>query len=176
MKVYVETPRFLLRELTDADVPGLFALDSDPEVHRYLGNKPVKTIEESEAVVRLVRKQYEENGIGRWAVIDKASGDFVGWSGLKYEKNLRSGLHYYDLGYRLRRPYWGQGIASETAEAAMRYGFHEMGLSELFAAAHPDNIGSNKVLQKLGFIWMEYFDYEGTLHNWYRLGRESVVR
>jgi ribosomal-protein-alanine N-acetyltransferase len=171
MKVYVETDRLLMREFTEDDAPGLFALDSDPEVHKYLGNMTVKTIEESRDIIRFIRKQYEENGIGRWAVIDKATGDFIGWSGLKYEKNLRRGMEYYDVGYRLRRQYWGQGIATETAIESLKYGFGEMGVEEICAAAHVDNAASNRVLQKIGMALTETFDYDGELHNWYRLKR-----
>lgn len=171
MKIFVETERLFLRELMDDDAPGLFALDSDPEVHRYLGNQPLKTMQEAEAIIRLVRKQYEENGIGRWAIIDKATLDFIGWSGLKYEKNLREAFAYYDLGYRLRRKYWGRGIATETAIEALKYGFNQLNLDEICAAAHVENIASNAVLKKAGLTFIETFECDGAPHNWYKLQR-----
>lgn len=173
MKIFVETDRLILRELTEADAPGLYALDSDPEVHKYLGNHPVKTIEESQAIITHVRRQYEENGIGRWAVVDKATGDFIGWSGLKYETNLREGIQYYDLGYRLRRKYWGRGIATETAIESLKYGFLQMNLDEICAAAHIENIASNTVLTKVGFKFVETFEYDGDTDNWYKLKRSD---
>lgn len=83
MEVFVQTERFLLREIVPEDEAALYKLDSDVEVHRYLGSKPVKTIEEVREVIKFIRKQYDENGIGRWAIIDKTTGEFVGWSGLK---------------------------------------------------------------------------------------------
>lgn len=174
MQVFIETPRLLLREIVEADAPGLFALDSDPEVHRYLGNRPVTSLAESEAIVQHVRRQYTENGIGRWAVVDKITGDFIGWSGLKYETNLRSGQPYYDLGYRLRRQYWGKGIASETARAALEYGFTRLRLPAIFAAAHVDNAASNRILQKVGLRFLETFELDGATHNWYGLPSADV--
>lgn len=77
----------------------MFKMDSDREVHHYLGNNPFKTLSESKANIKFIRQQYIENGIGRWAVIEKESGNFIGWAGLKLitdSCNNRSG--YYDLG------------------------------------------------------------------------------
>ena len=84
MKIYVETERLILREMLPSDAEGMFELDSNPIVQKYLGNKPVKTIEDSHNIIDYVRKQYKNQGIGRWAAIEKSSGNFIGWSGLKF--------------------------------------------------------------------------------------------
>lgn len=175
MKTFIETPRLLLRPLTEEDIPGLYELDADPAVHQYLGNKPINTIQESEAILRHIQKQYQENGIGRWAVIDKATQDFIGWAGLKYEKNIRTDLNYYDLGYRLRQKYWGKGIASEAAIEFLKYGFNYLNLNKICAAAHSENIASNKILKKIGFQFVEYFEYDGSVHHWYKMNREDFT-
>ena len=85
--IFVETLRLTLRELLPQDVDGMFDLDADPEVHRYLGNQPLQEKHQAEKVIEFVRRQYVDNGIGRWAMVDKASGDFVGWTGLKLVKD-----------------------------------------------------------------------------------------
>ena len=123
-----------------------------------------------------VRNQYDRYGIGRWAVIDKATQDFVGWSGLKFETTVRDDMDYYDLGYRLRRKYWGQGIATETSLAALKYGFETLELEEIFAGAHVDNIGSNKVLQKVGLRLIEVFEFDGDDHNWYGISKSDWLK
>ena len=69
MKIFIETDRLLLREIVEEDVHDFFELDSDPRVHRYLGKQPVQTLEQSREMIRHVRQQYRDNGIGRWAVI-----------------------------------------------------------------------------------------------------------
>jgi ribosomal-protein-alanine N-acetyltransferase len=169
MNAYLETPRLILRAVKEEDAPGFFELDSDPEVHKFLGNQPVKDLKESEEVIKYIQKQYEENGIGRLAIIDKASGEFVGWSGLKYETVVRAGFPYYDLGYRLKKKFWGQGIATEAAIASLKYGFQQRQLEEIYAAADLDNIGSNKVLQKVGLKLVDQFEYCQAPHNWYKI-------
>ena len=171
MKVHIETDRFIIRELEEYDAEGIFELDSDPEVHEFLGKKPIKTIDEAYKVIDFIRKQYVSNGIGRWAIIDKKTEDFIGWTGLKYEKGLRKEFNYYDLGYRLRKKYWGKGIATETAIESLKYGFQILGLKEIGAAADVNHLVSNKILKKIGLKFIETFDYEGVTHNWYKISK-----
>lgn len=164
----VQTPRFLLRPVELSDASGLYALDSSPEVIRYLGLPPAQSIQEAEETVRYIQGQYEKHGIGRWAVIEKDTGAFVGWSGLKYEEHVRD-YGYYDLGYRLLPAYWGQGIATETAIASLQYGFETMKLEKICAGAHVDNAASNRVLQKVGMQRVEAFTFDGMPHYWYEI-------
>ena len=171
--IEVETPSLLLRPIQDGDVQGIYELDSDPEVHRYLGNHPIKTMKEAEGIVAYIQEQYETYGFGRWAVIDKESQEFVGWSGLKYETMVREDMDYNDLGYRLKRKFWGLGIATETSLEALKFGFATLGLDEIYAGADVNNIGSNKVLQKVGMQQLEVFEYDGSPHHWYRIDREG---
>ena len=173
MEIKVETKRYFMREIEDADLKGMFQLDGDPEVHRYLGNHSIKSLEEAQGVIDYIRNQYATDGIGRWAVIEKSSGEFVGWSGLKYERVVRDDMDYYDIGYRFRRKFWGQGVATETALAAMQYGFQKMNLEEIYGGAHIDNLASNKVLQKIGLQFLETFEFDGDPHHWYGVKRQQ---
>jgi ribosomal-protein-alanine N-acetyltransferase len=173
MNIHVETDRFILRDIEESDVQGIFDLDSDPEVHTYLGTPPIKTLDEARDVISYIRNQYTDNGIGRWAVIDRNSGDFVGWTGLKYEQELRTEFDYYDIGYRLRRKYWGQGIATLTAIESVRYGFEHMDLDEICGAADVDHKVSNHILQKIGLSYVEQFVFEGTRANFYRIKKSE---
>ena len=94
MEKYLETERLILRELLPTDVVGMFELDSDPEVHKYLGNNPVRTIEETREIIKIICQQYLDNGIGRWAAIEKTSGEFIGWSGLKFIREYENNIRY----------------------------------------------------------------------------------
>lgn len=169
MKTSIETERLLLRELLPTDDAGMFELDSNPEVHIYLGNNPVKSIEESREAIANIRQQYLENGIGRWAVILKETGEFIGWSGLKLEKNVNGHDTFYDLGYRFIQKHWGKGYAFETAKAFVDFGFNEMNLAIINAYADFDNLGSRKVLEKVGMQFVNSFEYEGTEEVWYEI-------
>jgi RimJ/RimL family protein N-acetyltransferase len=127
LQIFTKTERLILREILPEDDEGLFQLDSDPDVQQFLGKKPIKSIEEAREVVRFIRQQYFDNGIGRWAVIEKSSNNFIGWAGLKLIREpVNNHCNYYDLGYRLIKRYWGQGFATEAAKASLKYGFSEM--------------------------------------------------
>jgi [ribosomal protein S5]-alanine N-acetyltransferase len=177
MKIFAETARCLLREILPTDIDGMFELDSDPEVHTYLGNKPVTDRAQIIRIIEHVRQQYSDHGIGRWAIIDKKTGKFMGWSGLKFVTSLTNHhQHYYDLGYRLIRTYWGQGIATETARISLDYAFTRLQLDEVFAAAHCENIGSNKILQKIGLHQVNTFFYEDIRCNWYTIDKDDYEK
>lgn len=177
MKIFAETERLILREILPSDIEGLFELDSDPAVHRYLGNKPVTDKAQIVDIINFIRQQYHDHGIGRWAIIDKKSNDFIGWTGLKFVTDLiNNHKNYYDLGYRLMRKYWGQGIATETAIASLDYAFNTQKVEEVYAAASCQNIGSNKILQKVGLSLIETFYYEDIECNWYKIDKNDYEK
>lgn len=169
MKTSIETERLLMRELQPTDNVGMFELDSNPEVHRYLGNDPVKSIEECDEAIKSIRQQYLDNGIGRWAVLLKETNKFIGWSGLKLERNVNGHETFYDLGYRFIQKHWGQGYGYESAKAFIDFGFNEMNLKVINAWADADNLGSRKILEKVGMKFINSFEYEGSEEVWYEI-------
>jgi len=169
MRTSLETERLLLRELLPTDDVGMFELDSNPQVHIYLGNKPVTSIEQVREAIANIRQQYLENGIGRWAVILKETNEFIGWSGLKLEKNVNGYQTFYDLGYRFIQKHWGKGYAYETAKAFVDFGFNNMKLEKINAYADFDNLASRRVLEKVGMHFVNAFDDEGTQEAWYEI-------
>ncbi len=174
MKIFTETERLILREISEVDEEGMFRLDSNPEVHRYLGNNPVKDRHQIREVIQFIRKQYVELGIGRWAVIEKNSGNFIGWCGMKFITDETNGhINFHDIGYRLIQDYWGKGYATESAKAALSYAFTEMNLSEIYGMTHVENKGSINVLTKLGLRITGTFEDNGLLINWHQLSKEE---
>jgi len=165
----LQSSRLYYRELLPSDDIGMFALDSDPEVHRYLGNNPVKDIGQSRAMIAFVREQYRTNGIGRMAVILKETGEFTGWAGLKLETNINGHDRFYDLGYRFIREYWGNGYATEAALFFVNYGFKVLHLQKINASALTANTGSCKALQKAGLQFVETYDHEGMEAGWFEI-------
>lgn len=174
MKIFTETKRLILREIVPSDVARMYQLDSNTEVHKYLGNNPVKSIDESIAAIKFVRQQYVDNGIGRWAVVEKASGNFIGWSGLKYVTEPIAGyVDYYDLGYRFIQEYWGKGYATESAIASLAYGFEVLQLTEIKAMADIENGASNHVLKKVGLQFVETVVAWDQPHHTYTITQEE---
>lgn len=171
----LETERLILRKLEETDDERMFLMDSDPEVMKYLGT-PVKRREDSQEIIRMIQKQYEENGVGRWAVIEKESGLLIGWCGLKLLKEPINGhVETLDLGYRFIPEFWGKGYAWEAAKATLDYGFNELSANTIYAYADAGNTGSNYILTKMGFENTAEFEDSGIKCFWYELKREKYI-
>ena len=173
-KHHIETERLILRPILDTDIDGMFELDSNPDVHKYLGNKPITKKEQAQKYITDLQQQYKERGIGRWAVILKETNEFMGWSGIKYlnESEQENGFYnVYELGYRFIPKFWGKGYATESAQAWVDYMFNEAGVKSLYAAADIPNKGSVNVLQKVGFkiTGTFVFEWKGDLSDCYWL-------
>ncbi|OAD46377.1 GNAT family N-acetyltransferase [Polaribacter atrinae] len=177
MIFHLETERLILRELRITDLEGIFELDSNPEVHKYLGNKTINTKQDAEKIIAFIINQYKENGIGRFAVIEKSTGNFIGWSGLKLNKGTKESLNgfqdFIDIGYRFIPRYWKKGYALESAIACLEYGFKTMNLDIIYGAAETENIGSNKILQKIGLQFVNEFEEDNKQVNWYELKKAN---
>jgi RimJ/RimL family protein N-acetyltransferase len=169
MKTSIETERLLFRELLPTDDVAMFALDSDPEVVKYVGIKPLTHIAETRKVIQMIRQQYLDYGIGRWAVILKETGECIGWAGLKYIKQLNGRRDNYDLGYRFMTQHWGKGYGTESAKAFIDFGFNEMYLERISAYVDVNNTASVKILEKCGLKFTNNFMDEGDLCAWYEL-------
>ncbi|WP_426484106.1 GNAT family N-acetyltransferase [Flavobacterium sp. 2] len=175
MKNPIETERLLLRELLLSDANGMFELDSNPNVHLFLGNNPVKKLEESIEYIHFAQKQYKDFGIGRWAVILKETNEFLGWSGIKFITDEINGhKNFYEIGYRFIEKYWGKGYATEAGKAFVDYAFNEMKVNALYAYADAGNENSRKILEKLGLQYINSFEYEGETEVWYEMKNPNL--
>lgn len=162
MDVHIETERLRIRALQESDLDGMFALDSDPEVHKYLGNKPITEKAAALKYIKDTNKQYKERGIGRWAVELKETGDFIGWCGLRLytEYTFNNHTNFYDIGYRLRHEFWGKGYATEASKACLEYAWNVLHLDNVYGITEKGNEGSHRVLLKIGLTYVEDFYYE----------------
>jgi RimJ/RimL family protein N-acetyltransferase len=150
MRVLLETERLILRRLTEDDLDNLVELDSDPEVMRYLsgGSATPRDVITREILPRCLRSYEGSAGLGVWAVIEKASGDFLGWLSLRPHEGSPPGE--VELGYRLRRAAWGKGYATEGSRALIRKGFSELGVQRVVATTYQYNLASRRVMERLG--------------------------
>ena len=174
MTFHIETERLLLRELRPSDIEGMFVLESDPLVLKYLGTPPHTHKEQTAETIEFIRKQYENNGIGRWAAIEKASGAFIGWAGLKFITDIENNrTRFHDVGYRLIPRYWGKGYATEAAKAALEYGFNTMQLHEIIGMCNEENLASRRALEKCGLTFVEKFRWDAFTGDWLKITREE---
>jgi ribosomal-protein-alanine N-acetyltransferase len=174
MKIVLETERLLLREMILSDAEAMFKLDSNPNVVKYLGNTPVKSIDECINLIQNVRNQYLKNGIGRFSVVLKDTDEVIGWAGIKFITEPENNqTNFYDLGYRLQEEHWGKGYATEATKAWLDHAFQTMKLPVLVASINVDNFNSNKIVQKFGFQLKSKFYYEDIHCNWYELENKT---
>lgn len=157
VRVFLETRRLVLRRFVAADIEHLVELDSDPEVMRYLsGGAPTpREAIESSILPRFLASYEKHAGLGFWAAINSDSHDFVGWFGLHPNDSAAAGD--LELGYRLRREFWGRGYATEGARALLEVGFLTFGATRIFAATYQDNLASRRVMEKLGMSFVRSF-------------------
>lgn len=175
MNLILETDRLILRQMLLSDAEALFEMDSNPKVHQFLWNKPLTDISEVNSYVKLVRAQYIQNNIGRFVVILKETNKLIGWAGLKYNTEMANNkVGFYDIGYRLNEKFWGKGYASEASFAWLDYGFNVMKIKIMEAAAHKQNIASNRILQKIGLKMTEQYMEDGVSWNWYELKNPNL--
>lgn len=156
MKIVFETPRFLLRELNINDAESFFALNANPNVLKYTGDKAFDNVEDAQNFL-LNYKEYEKYGFGRWAIISKDDQQFLGWSGLKYHPETNE----VDLGFRIFEGFWNQGIATETAKACVDYAFSVLNLKQIIGRAMPENLASITVLEKCGMTFSKDILFDG---------------
>jgi ribosomal-protein-alanine N-acetyltransferase len=154
----LETRRLLLREMTEADADHLFALSQNPNVTRYIvGEPPLTTREQALAVLReRVFPQYA-HGLGRWACIEKSSGDFIGWCGVKHVPEDGE----YDVGYRFFEEHWGKGYATEAASAVCDFARRQLQGKRVVGKAMLENRASRRVLEKVGLVFEGEIEEEG---------------
>ncbi len=157
MHIFLTTERLVLCRFTEADADNLFDLDGDPEVMRFLtGGKPTpRDVIENEILPRFLRYHKHSEGFGVWAAIERSTGAFLGW--FAFHPPEGGGSDEVELGYRLARPSWGKGYATEGSRALIRKGFTELGTRRVFAQTMAVNIASRRVMEKAGLVYVQTF-------------------
>jgi RimJ/RimL family protein N-acetyltransferase len=141
------TPRLRLEPITDAHLDGLHAMNSDPEVMRYITGKP-ETLEETRQVIERVKGRWRDIGYSWWSFIDVSTGELVGAGCIQHlGHDLANPL---EIGWRLRTDRRGQGLASEAAREMARFAFDTLHGPLLCAICDPDNRNSSRVMEGLG--------------------------
>ena len=168
MTVVFETPRLVVRTLTDDDAPALHELHRHDEVMRWLDRTLSTGV--ADEVARLARwRAHERDGFGFFAMALRETGEVVGVLILKPFDDLP----HVDLGWRLRPDHWGSGYATEAARGAVDYAFGTLGLDEVAAATLPDNVRSRAVMERLGMTYAGEVEHAGLPHVLYLLRRST---
>lgn len=142
------TARLWLRPHQADDAPFMVQLNQDPLVTQYTGDVAFESLEQAQQVVASLAQQYAQRRAGRFMVVERATGERLGFAGLKWDPDANT----FDLGYRLARHAWGKGLGLEAARACVDYGWNVLHAAQLVAQAHPDNVASVRILTRLGFM------------------------
>jgi ribosomal-protein-alanine N-acetyltransferase len=151
----VETERLYLREMVPEDAENAYLLNLDPEVTRYTGDDPFGSVEDAREFLKKY-DHYQKYGFGRWAVMRKSDGEFLGWCGLKYTPELDE----YDIGFRFFRCYWNMGYATEAATACLQLGFSKLGMRQIVGRVVKGNRASVRVLEKIGLRYLAPYTFD----------------
>ncbi len=153
MNMFLETERLILRLSTWSDLDNLIRLRSDPEVMKYIGDGSSHTKAQVERFLSIAMPYQEKHGFGFCSVFEKETGEFIGQAGL-FHKGFYDEQPDIELAYRLHKKYWHQGYATELAKALIRWAFENLKVEKIVSAAEPENIASQKVLLKSGFLFL----------------------
>ena len=154
-----ETERLRLRPFRPEDAPELHRILTEPDMLKYFPRPGGPPLDRVERLVARQIEQWQSIGYAWWAVELKTSGRLVGWNGLQYLPDTKE----TEIGYLLEHALWRQGLTTEASRITLRFGFRHLGLERVIALAHPENVASRRVMEKLGMGFdclREYFSME----------------
>ena len=157
MQIFLETDRLILRRFTEQDVDNLVDLDSDPEVMRFItGGPPTPREVLADDHIPHYLNYYERfEGYGFWVVIERSTGDFLGWFHLRPMSGEPQDEP--ELGYRLKQSAWGKGYATEGSRALVDKAFLELGAQRVYANTYSEHVASRRVMEKAGLRFVRRF-------------------
>jgi RimJ/RimL family protein N-acetyltransferase len=145
------TERLVLRSWRPADRAPFAALNADPEVMRFVGDGAPLARTDSDALLDAIEAHWHEHGFGLWCAAAREDPDAcLGFVGLAVPSFLPAVLPAVEVGWRLARPAWGRGLATEGARAALDHAFGELDLRAVISIIDPTNERSIRVAEKLG--------------------------
>ena len=171
----IETDRMILRKFSIDDYQSVYEFGSNVEVQKYTGDEILTSPNQAKAIIKEVLfSDYKKYGYGRLAAIFKPENKIIGFAGLKYLPEFEK----TDIGFRFLPEYWGKGIATEVSLAIIRYGFEVLKLNNIIGIADPINIGSCRVLEKIGlkFYKLDTYDEDNKKYNWYQLSKAEYLK
>jgi [ribosomal protein S5]-alanine N-acetyltransferase len=167
------TARLLAEAIAPLHYYDLHRLFTDPKVMKTLcpANGQPLSEESIREIMRQAEEHWQQQGFGLWAFHRKKDGQFIGRGGLKYHHI--DGKQVVGLAYAVMPDYWNQGFAGEMAQASIEVGFRHLGFPEILSWTLPVNLASQRVMEKLGFLYERDFDFAGLRHRCYRLAAEN---
>jgi RimJ/RimL family protein N-acetyltransferase len=152
--IVVQTGRLTLRRWREDDVATMARYNADPQVMRWIGRGTVRDQDQTRASIEAIERLWDEKGFGIFAIEVRATGELAGLAGLAIPHFLPEIMPSVEIAWRLGRAFWGQGIATEAARAALADALLRCGLDRIVAVVQIGNSASEAVTRKLG-MWLE---------------------
>ena len=153
----IETERLWLRPFTPQDATTMHQILNGPDVLKYFPGPQTVTEAQVERMIGRLLTHWQENGYGLWAVEQCTTGTLLGRCGLQ----LITETDEVEIDFILDPACWGQGFATEAGLASLQFGFKQLNLPEVVGIVHPENLASQRVLQKLGMQFTAATEYFG---------------
>jgi ribosomal-protein-alanine N-acetyltransferase len=166
----LESKRLIYKKFTSADLDRLIEMRVDDDVMKYLGGKKMQNPEALKHRLEYYISCYAKN-IGMHAIIWKETGQMIGWSGLQ----PLEGTDEIEVSYGMVKEFWGRGIGFEAALFWLEYGFKEIGPEKIVAVADKENVGSWKIMEKLGMEYQKSEIHYGMECAVYEISRDSFL-
>lgn len=155
MTVPPPSARILFRVWRDDDEKLFHVINSDSQVMRYVGDGEIWSAGRTRRFIESATEMLHRSGFCQWALIHKTSEDLIGFCGLVDSGDVP------EIGWRLSRDYWGQGLATEAATAVLSHARETLGLDRVMATVQTDNSASVRLIQKLGMTHDRTFLRDG---------------
>jgi [ribosomal protein S5]-alanine N-acetyltransferase len=168
-RMILETERLILDTWQSSDWTAFRPIATDPEVMRYITGGVPWTDDQIRNFVDRQVKLYSERGFCRWKLLDKTTGELIGFCGVGFWREAPDP----EIGWWLARRYWGRGLATEAAQTALRDAFERVRLERIISVAMPENTASIRIMQKLGLEFDCEFENEGVRLVRYAIGRSQ---
>ncbi|WP_196208197.1 GNAT family N-acetyltransferase [Citrobacter sp. Res13-Sevr-PEB04-36] len=176
----LETSRLILRQWEIKDMAAFADLNADPDVMRFFPAPLTK--QESDSLAERFSEGIEQRGWGFWAVESKETHEFVGCVGLHPQPDKFPFSPCTEIGWRLSKTYWHQGLAMEAAEVCLEYAFATLALNEVVSFTSVLNKPSERLMKRLGMVKMDTFPHPAlptshrlSQHVLYRIQPDSVL-
>ena len=154
--IILETQRLFFRHPVIEDLDDYFALYSNPEITKYIPDAPRNYEETKKEVEWFLNGHPRHPELGLWATIHKETGRFIGRCGLL--PWTIGGRQEVEVAYTIAQDFWGQGLATEAAQAILQYGFEQLHLTRLISMIDPVNQASRRVAEKMGMTLEQELD------------------
>lgn len=172
LNMNLNTERIFLRAITAEDINEFYEIMKKDSVGKWLGIGKGMSLEETEQYMNKIIKHWNQYGFGVWATVNKSSGEIMGHCGLRYIDDTED----IEIIYLLDPGFWGVGYASEAADTVINFAFQSLKIKKLTARVRTNNIKSKKVIEKLGFQFIDDKHYHDRTLSYFELFQQNLIK